>query len=83
MFLIALAVLVFLKLRRKQTDSKMMSELGIDAKRSSTRESGETSIIVKVKLPGLAVTIPAGKVSGDLARSPDSVIAPSPFHVGQ
>ena len=83
MFLIALAIAAFLKFRRKKADTKMMTELGIDVKLSPSRELPETTRIVKVKLPGLSIAIPHGKVSGDLARSPDSIIAPTPFHVGQ
>jgi hypothetical protein len=80
---ITFAIVAWLKFRRDRTDTKMMAELGIDVKRSPSRESRQTTRIVKVKLPGLSVSIPSGKVAGEIPQSPDSTINPIPFHVGQ
>ena len=83
MLVVTFVIVAWLKFRRNRTDTKMMAELGIDVKRSLSRDSRETARIVKVKLPGLSVSIPSGKVAGEIPQSPDSVVNPTPFHVGQ
>ena len=80
---LVLAVLVWFKFRRRKNDAKMMAELGIDTMRSPSRDSRETTKTVIVKLPALSVPIPPGKVAGEVPRSPDSIVTPASFHVGQ
>lgn len=82
LFLTAVAVAMFLRSRRKKTNTKMMSELGIGSKQTPLGERRPAKV-VRVKLPGLSVSIPSGKVSGELAQSPDSVVAPTPHRVAQ
>jgi hypothetical protein len=76
---VSLAVVAWLRFRRKRIEAKRLSQLGIDVKLSPSRDSREKTRIVKVKLPGFSVSIPSSKVAGEMPQSLD----PISFHVGQ
>jgi hypothetical protein len=76
---VSLATAIYIGVRRKRRDTRLMEELGIEAKPTLPNSLGDSRVIVKLKLPGLART-----QTKYAMNDTDSINVPSPSaHIGQ
>ncbi|PVF96739.1 hypothetical protein CPB86DRAFT_483170 [Serendipita vermifera] len=78
LLVISLSTAIYVGVRRKRRDARLMEELGIESKPTLPNPLGNDRVIVKLKLPGLART------QTKHAMNDTDSIAPSPsIYIGQ
>lgn len=78
LLVISLSTAIYIGVRRKRRDARLMEELGIESKPTLPNPLGNDRVIVKLKLPGLART------QTKHAMNDTDSIAPSPsIYIGQ